>query len=133
MKINLGCGQDIREGWINTDEVQEVQQEDNSIDAILLNHVAMYFRPEEMKVLLKRWYGWLKPGGTIHIETQNLRNIKTPELLYGMGKNAGHKWGWKPETLGILMEDAGFKVSVMPGILHGWPERDFLISGTKTL
>ena len=130
-KINLGAGQDIREGWINTDEVVEVMQPSGSIDAILLNHVAMYFRPEEMTTLLERWYDWLKVGGTIHIETQNLRKVNTPEILYGMGKNAGHKWAWTPEALEQIMSKVGFKVTVIPGILHGWPERDFLIIGKK--
>jgi hypothetical protein len=131
-KINLGCGKDIREGWENTDEVESVEKENETVDAILLNHVAMYFRPEDMERLLRRWHGWLVEGGTIHIETQNLDKINTPEILYGMGKNAGHKWGWTPETLGKLMKESGFKNIVsVPGILHGWPERDFIITGTK--
>ena len=134
MKLNLGCGQDKRIGWENIDKEEDIltmKRDEESVDAILLNHVAMYFRPEEMRVLLKKWYGWLKKGGTVHIETQDLDRIHTPEVLYGMGGNAGHKWGYTPQTLGELMEEAGFRTNAMSGILHGWPERDFLIIGKK--
>ena len=133
--MNIGCGDDIREGWENTDREEDwitMEREPGSVDAILLNHVAMYILPEEMTVLLRKWFSWLRPGGTIHIETQHLGRIRTPELLYGTGKHAGHRWGWTPEALGTLMEDAGFsRVVAIPGILHGWPDRDFLISGAK--
>ena len=139
-KLNLGSGKDYRIGWINIDtkgksdrEEDFFEMEDNLlVEHILLNHVAMYIRPEEMKKQLKKWYRWLTIGGTIHIETQNLDNVRDPETLYGMGANAGHRWAWTPETLGVLMEEAGFKrVVSVPGILHGKPERDFLICGIK--
>lgn len=134
MKLNIGAGKDLRIGWKNTDKEEDLftmVRDEETVDAILLNHVAMYIRPEDMRSLLNRWFKWLVIGGTLHIETQDLDKVKDPETLYGMGENAGHKWGWTPETLGKLMEEAGFKVSCVPGILHGRPERDFLIAGKK--
>lgn len=135
MKLNIGCGGDKRIGWENIDREENLftmKRKSNSVDAILLSHVAMYIRPEEMERLMARWYDWLREDGSIHLETQDLRKIHAPEILYGTGDNAGHRWGWTPETLGKIMEDAGFKeVKSIPGILHGWTERDFLISGKK--
>ena len=136
MKLNIGAGNDIRIGWENTDQEEDwftTKRPKESVDAILFNHCAMYIRPEEMNMLLKKWYVWLKRGGTLHIETQNLDKIGTDlRLLYGEGDNAGHRWAWTPSELGKLMRNAGFNnVTSIPGILHGWPERDFLITGTK--
>ena len=135
MKLNLGAGSDIRIGWENTDKEEDIfkmERRTESIEAILLNHVAMYIRPEEMEQLLIKWYRWLKPDGTIHIETQDLNKVRDPETLFGTGKHAGHRWAWTPKALIALMEKAGFKkIGMVAGILHGKPERDFLICGKK--
>lgn len=140
LKLNLGCGKDYRIGWVNIDirekgdkkaDFLKLEYKNCSVDAILLSHVAMYIRPELMRKLLAKWFRWLKIGGTIHVETQDLDRVRDPETLYGMGDYAGHQWAWTPETLGKLLEEAGFSVSSVPGILHGKPERDFLLCGKK--
>jgi ubiquinone/menaquinone biosynthesis C-methylase UbiE len=90
MKLNLACGQDYLDGYINIDnksmyqgnmrvdregDVFTLEWEDNSVDEILLSHFAMYIGLEEMPTLLKRWYRWLKEGGKIVIETGNVKSI----------------------------------------------------------
>jgi len=130
MKVNLGCGKDKRIGWFNTDRIFSIKKKPNSVKAILANHIVMYIRPEDK--MFSKWYGWLKKGGTIHIETQDFRNIKDIETLYGTGNNAGHRWVWTPKSLKEELKKAGFKKIIsMPGILHGKPERDFLIIAIK--
>ena len=47
----------------------------NPFDTCL--HIAMYImggqdneeKPNQMRILLKRWYSWLKPGGKLIMET----------------------------------------------------------------
>jgi len=140
IKLNIGCGDDIRIGWRNTDkedgDLYDMRFEKESVDAILLSHVAMYIRPDAMLMLARKWHSWLKPGGTVHIETGNLKSIcvlgEKQRNLYGMGKHAGHKWAWLPEELAEIMKLAGFNnITFMPGILHGKPERDFLLCAMK--
>lgn len=134
MKLNIGAGKDIRIGWENTDKENDwftMEHKEESIDAILLNHVVMYMRPEELDPLLAKYNKWLKVGGTLHIETQNIEKVSDVETLYGVGDNAGHRWGWTPRTLMELMIRNGFACTSMAGILHGKPERDFLICGRK--
>lgn len=58
-KLNIGAGKDIRIGWENTDKEQDwftMEHDKESVDAILLNHVVMYIRPEEMSKLLEKYY-----------------------------------------------------------------------------
>jgi len=163
MKLNLASGQMYLEGYINIDnasmyggnmsvdkqaDVFTLEWEDNTVEEILLSHFAMYIPLQEMPVLLKRWYKWLKPGGRILIETGNVKAIAQHILdntdpneingsngvmqLFGWETTAGHKWAWCPETLGQLMIDTGFKkVEVGDGHFHNNPKRDFLIVGTK--
>lgn len=163
MKLNLASGQHYLEGYINVDnksmyhgnmqvdkeaDVFTLEWENNTVDEIILSHFAMYIGYKEMNVLLKRWFGWLKEGGRIVIETGNVKAIAKHILeskdaseinnangvmqLFGWETTAGHKWAWCPETLGDLLFKAGFKeVEIGDGFFHNNPKRDFLIVGTK--
>lgn len=163
MKLNLACGQMYLDGYVNIDnlsmyygsmrvdqqgDIFTLEWEDNTVDEILLSHFAMYIGLEEMPTLLKRWYGWLKEGGNIIIETGNVKSIAKfilenddPDLinsakgvmqLFGWQTTAGHKWAWCPETLAQQLYLAGFKdIRYGDGYYHENPERDFIILGTK--
>lgn len=163
MKLNLASGQHYLEGYINIDnksmyhghmkvdkeaDVFTLQWENDTVDEIILSHFAMYIGYKEMSTLLSRWYGWLKEGGRIIIETGNVKSIAKHILensdpneinsangvmqLFGWETTAGHKWAWCPETLGDLLFRAGFKeVETGDGFFHNNQKRDFLIVGTK--
>lgn len=163
MKLNLACGQMYLDGYINIDnlsmyngsmkvdqegDVFTLEWEDNTVDEILLSHFAMYIGLEEMPILLKRWYGWMKEGADIIIETGNVKSIAKYILenddpdkinssngvmqLFGWQTTAGHKWAWCPETLAQQLHLAGFKdIRYGDGYYHQNPERDFIILGTK--
>ena len=163
MKLNLASGQHYLQGYINVDnksmyhgnmqvdkeaDVFTLQWEDDTVDEIILSHFAMYIGFKEMEILLQRWYGWLKEGGKLIIETGNVKSIAKHILenddpneinnangvmqLFGWETTAGHKWAWCPETLGALLFKAGFKeVETGDGFFHNNPKRDFLIVGTK--
>lgn len=159
--LNLGCGNDYREGWINIDNQSQFQGKidkkadfmtlkwkNNSVDEILANHIAMYITLEEMPKILKRWYGWLKKGGELTLETGNLYSICKQIIqaktlgdlngrdgvgqLFGLENTAGHKWCYTPETMIHLLKETGFKkIEVFPGFFHNNPARDFLIIANK--
>jgi hypothetical protein len=129
-------------------DVFTLQWENDTVDEIILSHFAMYIGYKEMSTLLSRWYGWLKEGGRIIIETGNVKSIAKHILensdpneinsangvmqLFGWETTAGHKWAWCPETLGDLLFKAGFKeVETGDGFFHNNQKRDFLIVGTK--
>lgn len=137
--LNLACGTDYREDWINIDngsqypnakldkkaDILKLKWKDNSVDVILVLHYLMYCTPPEVDMLLKRWHGWLKDGGILEIETGNVYAVcksilKAKNLyelhgcnaigqLYGWGNTHGHRWAWSPVALKAAMEHAGFK------------------------
>ncbi len=157
-KLNLGSGELYMRGYINIDnraeddgsmrvdqeaDVFELEWKPDSVDEVMVQHLAMYIGPDQMPELLKRWASWLKPGGKLVLETTDIRVIcanlakgdleKQLKNLYGWGLSAGHKWGWCPETLYPLMRDVGLSiVSVEPGVSHNNPTRDFRITAKKT-
>ena len=168
MKLNLGCGPLYIDGYVNIDDksqfdcrvdleadIFELEWEENSCDEIIGSHIAMYImggqdneeKPNQMRILLKRWYPWLKPGGKLIMETSNLKKLaqyivetddawdinssKGLKSIFGWENTYGHKWSWCPETLTPLFKHAGFsKIEIGDGYFHKGP-RNFLIVGTK--
>lgn len=131
-KLNLACGQDYLDGWINIDnnsmfpgskvdlnkDILTLDWPENSVEEIRVSHFVMYTRPEELAPLLKRWYSWLKKGGKLEIETSNLdklvdivaSNISQESVddygltnLFGTLKTGPHRWAWSPTSLANLV------------------------------
>ena len=78
MKINLGCGKDIKEGWINVDAiplegidiVHNLNEfpypfDDNSADYILMKHTLEHL--DDVVGVMEECHRILKPGGKIEI------------------------------------------------------------------
>ena len=83
MKLNLGCGTDWREGYINVDFNKDVKSdlifdlnhlaypfEDNSISEIIINH-ALEHLTISIPDFFKECYRILKPNGILHLEVPN--------------------------------------------------------------
>lgn len=136
-KINLACGTEYLEGFCNIDngsfypnakidrkaDIRKLNWKKNSLDYIRLSHFIMYTRPEELNKLVSKWKGWLKNGGTIEIETINIKKVaqivadpKNQEELnkwgltniFGNPKTCPHQWGWTPGSLSLLLKENGF-------------------------
>lgn len=80
IKLNLGCGDDYLEGFVNVDayaehkvdaryDVIQLPYEDNSIDEIRVFHVIEHFHYHDGQKALNEWFRVLKPGGRLHLET----------------------------------------------------------------
>ena len=87
MKLNLGCGDKIIEGYVNVDVVESrlgkkpdvicdlhalTPFEDASADEIMAIHVVEHFWRWEVVDILKEWTRVLKPGGKMVLEAPNL-------------------------------------------------------------
>ena len=159
IKINLGCGYDYRNGYINVDnqkmfpdakvdvisDIKEFDVEDGTVKEILLSHVVMYFRPEELHPLLLKLHGWLKEGGRLVIETIDLKKVMQTALnesnpitvhnyglvnIFGTEQTGPHKWGWMPDRLAIALYKAGFNLlQHRTGVKK--PNRDYQITAIK--
>lgn len=79
IRLNVGCGKDIRTGYINidfepaegVDMVIDISKcklpfKDNSVDEILLSHVLEHI-PNRYKFIMECWRV-LKPNGILHVK-----------------------------------------------------------------
>lgn len=80
LKLNLGCGGDYIEGFVNVDQyadhkvdarydVAKIPYDDNTVDEIRAFHVIEHFHFLDGQKVLKEWCRVLKPGGRLHLET----------------------------------------------------------------
>lgn len=130
VKINLGCGDKILDGYINVDIVTERAGKqpdvncdikdlhvfsDEYADEVLAVHVIEHFWRWEVKNVLKEWFRVLKPGGKIILECPNLISaceefLKNPDLNSGPGKE-GQRSMW------VFYGDPQWKDPLM---VHRW-------------
>lgn len=83
LKLNLGCGEDIREGYENIDirdipgcikaDVRNLPY--NNVDEILASDIYEHISHRESLDLLKHWYDILKPGGFLVLRAPCLDTI----------------------------------------------------------
>ena len=122
MRLNLGCGNDIRpkgEGWINVDirrlegvdEVADVRDlsifRDGCAEEILANDLLEHIPPADIPRTLKEWRRVLQPDGKINIRIPDIKRIarrflagsitedKAMLLIYGdqSPEWGGTEWG----------------------------------------
>jgi len=83
MRLNLGCGGDIKPGYLNVDlkkregvnlvaDIKTLSFPPESFMEILAADVIEHLYFTQAKKLLRHCYTWLKPHGTITIHTSNL-------------------------------------------------------------
>jgi ubiquinone/menaquinone biosynthesis C-methylase UbiE len=158
-RLNLGAGNDIRNGWCNVDlqagdgvdlvcDVSHLPFADKSIEKIYASDVLEHIMYAKVPGTLKEWYRVLAPKSTITIKVPSLSTIATNyvrheintkefvRLVYG-GQQEGeianaHKSGFDPQYLSLLMKRAGFEITKI--ISHpGHPDgNNLVIIGQKT-
>lgn len=121
MKLHLGCGYKIKEGYTNIDafvqhkdivnvDILDLPYDSNSVDEILTEHLAEHLTFKDEKPFWEGCYRVLKPGGVMICETpdmewlckafleneDNFREFyKTGAVdhYFGNGKSVEHRWG----------------------------------------
>lgn len=130
IRLNLGCGDKLLNGYINVDIVSKRSGKepdincdiknlhlfiDNYADEILAVHVIEHFWRWEVNNVLAEWFRVLKPGGKIILECPNLISacqefLKNPDINSGAGKE-GQRSKW------VFYGDPNWKDSLM---VHRW-------------
>ena len=86
-RLNLGCGFNVLPGWLNTDleggrhgttymdALRTFPMPDNSLDAILCEHLIEHLPSEGGRFLLNESFRVLKPKGAIRVITPDLESL----------------------------------------------------------
>jgi SAM-dependent methyltransferase len=130
VKLNLGCGDKILDGYVNVDvapsrggrqpdvicDLHALQPfADASADEVMAIHVVEHFWRWEVVDILKEWLRVLKPRGKIILECPNLLTacaevMKNPEAASGPGKEG-------QRTMWVLYGDPSWRDPLM---CHRW-------------
>lgn len=137
IKLNLGCGNDYVEGYVNIDrdpkyctngvdliaDIRCLPYQANSVGEIRVEGCLEHLSYRDVMPTLIHWFCLLKPNGKIVIETPNLMrvlkdvtkewtniNSHAYETLYGGQRNSTeyHTGLWDIHHLVMYMEVAGF-------------------------
>jgi len=105
IKLNLGCGDDLRDGYINVDlynnnaeiqmDVRQLFYDDNSVDEIFSSHVLEHFSKHETIPILIEWNRVLKPGGKLIMDLPDLEWC----MLNWLNTPERDKWGWAIDSI----------------------------------
>ena len=138
MKLHLGCGKHILDGWVNVDlvrhpkasrspdlisDVSKIALEDGCADELLAVHILEHLGKYEGIAALKEWTRLLQSGGKLVIEcpdiikcAKNLLANTTDQLsmwgIYGNHEEKSvymqHRYGWTYMTLKPVLESVGY-------------------------
>lgn len=101
MKLNLGCGEDLREDYLNidirklpgVDTVADITLFDFSslreVDYIVMQHVLQYIPRGKFLTVLQSLFKCLQPGGHLEIRLPNLKKICSQCHLNGVSGELG--------------------------------------------
>ena len=137
MRLNLGCGRMVLDGWFNVDVVANAKAPrppemlcDNRnvplsaacADEVMAIHVLEHFYRWEVEDVLTEWVRLLAPGGRLILEMPDLelacRNVlagSTDQMgmwpLYGDPSHRDpymcHRWAWTYSTLEPILLHVG--------------------------
>ena len=148
MRIIIGAGNTSLDGWVSTQESElnlldrtdfEKQFKEESIDAILAEHVWEHMTEDEGVQAAKNCYDFLRSGGYVRcaVPDKYFRNEGYQDIVQIGGPGPidhpayTHKIVYDYQTLKSVFEQAGFEVEVLEycdeqGVFHYkyWNEAD---------
>ena len=137
IKLNLGCGNDIRAGYINVDkynntgnvdhqwDLGKLEVEDGYFDEIYTSHVFEHIGINDIYAVVEEWKRALKPRGDLIIRVPNLevevnkwlnapddQKWKAVSGIFGSQSHEGqtHFSGFNPGSLKAFLETFDFDV-----------------------
>lgn len=121
MKLHLGCGKNIKEGYINIDgfvkgknitnmDILNMTYPNNSVDEILAEHLFEHIPFKDEERLFKECFRLLKKGGKLIVETPDMEwlckqfleakdefnsfyQVGAVDHYFGHGKSIEYRWG----------------------------------------
>lgn len=130
-KLNIGCGYDLLEGYINVDINKDYKPDVVAdfrklnplyVDEVRASHLLEHFDRFETIEILKQWRGWLKKGGKLVLEVPDFEEICKEfskgnkywlsRHTFGSHKAnwAFHRESWWKEKFEEVLPKVGFKI-----------------------
>lgn len=130
LMIEVGCGLRPHKGY-KTIDVEAYAHPDylgdfrtmtfSNVSVVRSHHVLEHFSRDESLKVLKLWYDWLKPGGTLIVETPDFEGICANFAVdkYWMTRHtfgsqeadwAFHRDGFYEEKFREILPKIGFKI-----------------------
>jgi predicted SAM-dependent methyltransferase len=127
VRVVIGSSGVCGPGWIPTDmEYLNLLDEshwqnvfaENSVDALLAEHVWEHLAPEEARIAARNCYKYLKPGGYLRVAVPDGFHPKVEYIdavrVGGSGPGADdHKVLYNHDTFRELLEGVGFQVEML--------------------
>jgi predicted SAM-dependent methyltransferase len=135
MRLNLGCGNDIKEGFINIDtynnmkgidlnaDIMNLPFKDETIDEVYISHVMEHFSFDNVMMVFKEINRVLMIGGDLKIYVPDFQTCVNDwnesddkwaslDRIFGSQTHPGnyHFCGYTLETLKKIVEDFNFNV-----------------------
>ena len=155
--INLGCGDHLREGYINCDwfnpnaeiqvDIRKISARIDRADLIEAHHALEHLSFNDSLAALEDWFRVLMPGGYLVISMPDfeaclelfLRSSEAErwnnaiKMIYGSQEHEGmfHKTAFTPDRLRVLLANSGIECRLLA---RGYPKRptpSFLYVGQK--
>lgn len=115
-KLHLGCGQHVKDGWVNYDidkfgnqnvsvldlGLGRLPHESNSVDFIFTEHFIEHISLEQSTALLKDSFRVLKSGGVLRLSTPDLAALADKYVSRDVIKMPGV---WEPATPAQMMNE----------------------------
>ena len=157
MKLNLGCGKKLWDGFVNIDavgsgapveaDIRKLPYEDEAAEEIHAIHVFEHFYPKDVMAVLAEWKRVLQPGGLLVLELPCYDKVRlwiaqdgpqnlTLWALYGDPRTHNsehdlHKWCWSAADLKDVIDHAGFEgIQLLEPLFHV-KQRDMRLEARK--
>ena len=92
IKLHIGCGSDLREGYVNADEfnpkadlimrIQDLNYPTGSVERIEGYMVLEHLSPQDARLFLANAYRMLESGGTLILEVPDLAKVARLTLIF---------------------------------------------------
>jgi hypothetical protein len=130
VRLNLGCGDKILEGYVNVDVVEARAGKSPDVicdlraltpfpndhaDEVMAVHVVEHFWRWEVEAILREWVRVLKPGGRLVLECPNLRSACEVFLRDPEGGSSHDRRGQR--TMWVFYGDPQWRDPLM---VHRW-------------
>lgn len=114
VKLNLGCGKDLMDGYINVDlfseydsvlkmDIRRLDLPDNYADEVFSSHSLEHLPAPETIPVLQEWFRVLKPGGRIKLNLPDMEwCVKT-----WLSLPESERWGYPHAAIFGMQQDAG--------------------------